>query len=188
MNVIFSPIELVVFRFCDSSYGNLSPINFLEGIHKDIKAWVTASKFVHKLDYTEYLERLERLPTQVCFLTCLSLILNTSNTICCWILGCHVNFLLQVCHGAAIMASLCAVVTSYSLETFYYHKSTFYYHKSSTMTESIHDYCPPSRYSLWHNENWVMYVLHWISYIEYRYHIWQCMASGRSVTKSNQIK
>ena len=50
--------------FC--SYGNLSPINFLEGMHRSKSiTWVQSAKFTDERDYDIYIRRLQRFPAQV---------------------------------------------------------------------------------------------------------------------------
>ena len=46
------------------SYGNLNPLNFLEGMHRSI-AWVEAANYENEADYETYFTRLRELPRQV---------------------------------------------------------------------------------------------------------------------------
>lgn len=45
-------------------YGNLNPINFLEGLHKH-SSWIRAAKFDKRDDFARYLRRLGSVPTQI---------------------------------------------------------------------------------------------------------------------------
>lgn len=47
-------------------YGSLTPVNFLEGIHRDNRYWVEEGKYRSAEDFDKYLLRLERIPQQVC--------------------------------------------------------------------------------------------------------------------------
>ncbi|KAI0229144.1 hypothetical protein LSAT2_020410 [Lamellibrachia satsuma] len=45
-------------------YGNLNPINFLEGLHRH-SSWIKAAQYETRGDFTRYLRRLGSLPTQI---------------------------------------------------------------------------------------------------------------------------
>ena len=52
-------------RCCFSHrYGHLNPINFLEGIHRNM-GWIKTAKLDTEEDYIKYIQRLEALPRQV---------------------------------------------------------------------------------------------------------------------------